>query len=334
MTLPAQTVSVPRPRGVPALLAALGLTMTATVGCSASAETEEAGDSTVRVALVDAAPPSLPLLAEKNGDFADQGIDVRISSHPSTRITSFAASLGWEYDIAWGTPADVIAAASQGHDITVVAGAYVDSEERQQGQMYAAGSGTVDSATDLRGKRLAVPSLSGTLFLAVLTSLNRAGVDVDDVRLVEMPFSAMRGELDADRVDAVATVQPYMGEVEAAGHRPLGDPFLSVDSPAVAGMWIAEREWVEKNPATVASFVAALNSADWWASSHEKEARAFLSSALEMPRGMTATAPLPDWDTSVSPEALTPWVEAVAASGQVHGTLPKAEDLVATPAQD
>lgn len=331
MTFPALTDSTHPPRRAPVLLAALGLTMTAAVGCSASAETEEAEDTTVRVALVDAAPPSLPLLAEKNGDFADQGLDVTISSQPSTRITSFATSLGWEYDIAWGTPADVIAAASQGHDITVIAGAYVDSDERQQGQMYAAEPGTVDSPTDLRGKRMAVPSLSGTLFLAVLTSLNRAGVDIDDVRLVEVPFSGMLSELDSGRVDAIATVQPYMGTVEAAGHRSLGDPFLSIDSPAVAGMWIAEREWAEENPETVSSFVAALNSADWWASSHEQEARAFLSSALKMPRRMAATAPLPDWDTSISPEALTPWIEAVASSGQVHGTLPKAEDLVSAP---
>ncbi|MFE0207150.1 ABC transporter substrate-binding protein [Streptomyces sp. NPDC058985] len=331
MTLPALTDSVHRPRGVPALLAALGLTMTAAVGCSASDETAEAEDSTVRVALVDAAPPSLPLLAEKNGDFTDQGIDVTIASLPSTRITSFATSLGWEYDIAWGTPADVIAAAAQGHDITVIAGAYVDSEKRQQGQMYAAESGTVDSPTDLRGRRMAVPSLSGTLFLAVLTSLNRAGVDIDDVQLVEVPFSGMLDELDSGRVDAVATVQPYMGAIETAGHRSLGDPFLSIDSPAVAGMWIAEREWAEKNPQTVSSFVAALNAADWWASSHEREARAFLSTELEMPRGTAATAPLPDWDTSISPQALKPWLEAVAASGQVHGTLPKAEDLVSAP---
>ncbi|MFD7769166.1 ABC transporter substrate-binding protein [Streptomyces sp. NPDC059787] len=334
MTFPAPTESVRRPRGVPALLAALGLTMTAAVGCSASTGTEEVDDSTVRVVLVDAAPPSLPLLAEKNGDFTAQGLDVSISSLPSTHITSFASSLGGEYDIAWGTPADVIAAASQGQDITVIAGAYVDSDERPQAQMYAAESGTVDSATDLSGKRLAVPSLSGTLFLAVLTSLNRAGVDIDGVRLVEVPFSDMLRTLDAGRVDAIATVQPYMNAVEAAGHRPLGDPFLSVDSPAVAGMWIADRAWAEKNPGTISSFVAALDSADWWASSHEREARAFLSSALGTPRQVAATAPLPDWDSSISPEALTPWIEAVASSGQVHGTLPKAEELVSVSEED
>ncbi|MFF1273080.1 ABC transporter substrate-binding protein [Streptomyces marokkonensis] len=334
MTFPAPTDSVLRPRGVTVLVTALGLTMTAAFGCSAPTGTAEADDSTVRVVLVDAAPPSLPLLAEKNGDFTAQGLDVSISSLPSTHITSFASSLGWEYDIAWGTPADVIAAAAQGHDITVVAGAYVDSHERPQAQMYAAEPGTVDSATDLSGKRLAVPSLSGTLFLAVLTSLNRAGVDIDGVQLVEVPFSDMLRKLDAGQVDAIATVQPYMNAVEAAGHRPLGDPFLSVDSPAVAGMWVADRAWAENNPGTISSFVAALNSADWWASSHEEETRAFLSSALEMPREAAAEAPLPDWDSSISPEALTPWIRAVASSGQVHGTLPKAEDLVPAPRKD
>ncbi|MFI5856263.1 ABC transporter substrate-binding protein [Streptomyces parvulus] len=328
MRLPAPNEPPYLPRGTTALLTALGLTMTAAVGCTAAAGPPETEDSSVRVALVEAAPPSLPLLAERNGDFADQGIDVTISQQPSTRITSFATSLGWEYDIAWGTPADVIAAAAQGHDIVVVAGAYVDSEEQMQAQMYAAGDGSVGSPTDLRGRRMAVPSLSGTLYLAVVTALNRAGVDVAEVNLVEVPFTDMLGELEAGRVDAVATVQPFMGPVEAAGNRPLGDPFLTIDSPAVAGMWIARRDWAEENPGTAASFVAALDSADWWAGSHEEEARAFLSDTLDLPKRMAATAPLPAWDTSISAEALRPWIEAVADSGQVHGTLPKAEDLL------
>ncbi|KOX24872.1 MULTISPECIES: ABC transporter substrate-binding protein [unclassified Streptomyces] len=333
MTFPAPTRPAHRPRGVTALLTVLTLTTATVAGCSASTGGGEAEDGTVRVALVDAAPPSLPLLAERNGDFADQGLDVEISSHPSTRIASFAASLGWEYDIAWGTPADVIASAWQGHDITVIAGSYTDRDDNQQGQMYAAESGAVGSATDLRGKRVAVPSLSGALFLAVLTSLKRAGVDTDDVRFVQMPFSSMLGELGSGGVDAVATVQPYMGAVEAAGHRPLGDPFLSIDSPVVAGVWIAKRTWAERNPRTISSFVAALNSADRWASSHEKDVRTFLSSALEVPR-RGAAASLPDWDTSVTPEALAPWIEAMASSGQVHGSLPEAEDLVWTPPEN
>lgn len=335
MTFPALPRPVLPPRGATALFTALGLSMTAVSGCSASSEAGEPDRDTVPVALVDAAPPSLPLLAEKNGDFADRGLDVKISALPSTRNTSFATSLNSKYDIAWGTPADVIGAAAQGHDITVIAGAYVDSKDHAQAQIYTAASGRVDSTADLKGKRMAVPSMSGTLlFLAVLTALKKRGVDIDDVHLVERPFSDMLSELDAGRVDAIATVQPYMSAVQAAGHTPLGDPFLSIDSPAVAGMWIADREWAEKNASTVSSFVAALDSAAWWASSHAKETRSFLAAELKIPRKAASTAPLPDWDSSISPEALTPWIKAVAASGQVYGTLPKATDLVSAPERD
>ncbi|MFI8426096.1 ABC transporter substrate-binding protein [Streptomyces sp. NPDC085479] len=334
MTLPAPPRPVHRPRGVTALLTVLALTTTTAVGCAAPSAGEKAEDGTVRVALVDAAPPSLPLLAEKNGDFGDQGLDVTITSHASTRIAAFAGSLGWKYDIAWVTPAEVIAYASLERDLTVIAGSYTDSVENQQAQMYAAKSGAIGSVTDLRGKRVAVPSLSGALFLAVLTSLKKAGVNTDDVRFVQMPFTSMSGDMGSGEVDAIATVQPYMGEVEAAGHRPLGDPFLAIDSPAIAGVWIAKRTWVERNPRTVSSFVAALNSADRWASSHEKDVRTFLSSVLEVPRAGTSVAPLPDWDTSVTPEALAPWIEAMEASGQVYGSLPKAEDLVWAPPEN
>ncbi|MER6346576.1 hypothetical protein ACWC10_16765 [Streptomyces sp. NPDC001595] len=147
-------------------------------------------------------------------------------------------------------------------------------------------------------------------------------MDTDEVRFVEVPFSDMLDGLDDAQVDAIATVQPYMGAVEAAGHTSLGDPFLAVDSPAVAGMWIADREWAQKNPGTIASFIAALNSADRWASAHTDGARTFLSSALRYLARAAQTAPLPNWDTSISPASLEPWIQALAGPGQVVGDLP------------
>ncbi|GAA3226429.1 hypothetical protein GCM10010468_54690 [Actinocorallia longicatena] len=284
----------------------------------------------MRIALIPAAPPSLPLIAEKNGGFTAQGLKVKISALPSTSITTFAPGLGRQYDIAWGTPADVIAASAQGHDITVIAGAYLDSTEHSQAQIFAAKAGRIASLAGLKGKRIATPSLSGTLYLSVLTSLKKAGVDAKDVTLVEVPFPTMLDQLNAGRVDAVATIQPFIGALKGAGHTALGDPFLSVASPAVAGMWIAGRSWAEKNPKKVASFVAALDAADTWVAAHDQEARTFLTTALKLPPQVMAVAPLPDWDSSISPEALTPWIDAVSASGQVNGTLPKPSDLVGT----
>ncbi|WP_436764250.1 ABC transporter substrate-binding protein [Streptosporangium sp. V21-05] len=314
-----------RPTRLTAL--ALALTMTMVAGCSPDGANS---DDAVRIALIPATPPSLPLIAEKNGDFTAQDLKVKISSLPSTSITTFAPALGRQYDIAWGTPADVIAASAQGHDITVIAGAYVDSDDRSQAQIFASKSSKVTSLAGLTGKRIATPSLSGTLYLAVLTSLKKTGVDVKDVTLVEVPFPNMLDQLNAGRVDAIATIQPFIGGVKAAGHAALGDPFLSVASPTVAGMWIADRQWADKNPKKVASFIAGLNAADTWVSSHDQEARSFLSAALKLPPQVMANVPLPDWDSSISSDALAPWIDAVAASGQVNGTLPKSADLVAT----
>ncbi|MDX6744179.1 ABC transporter substrate-binding protein [Actinocorallia sp. A-T 12471] len=310
------------------LALALALTATAASACSSSDDGKSEA-APVRIVINPAAPPALPLVAEKNGDFKKNGMDVKITILPSTSITTFAPGLGRTYDIAWGTPADVIAASAQGHDIKVIAAAYVDSEEHQQGQLFASKSAKITSLADLKGKRIATPSLSGTLYLSVQTALRKAGVEAKDVELVEVPFPNMLDQLNAGRVDAVATIEPFVGGFKAAGHTGLGDPFLSVASPAVTGMWIANQGWAQKNPEKVTGFVAALDAAETWAGANDKEARDFLASALKLPPQVMAASTLPDWESDITAENLNPWIDAVAASGQVNGTLPKATDLVA-----
>ncbi|MBW8487217.1 ABC transporter substrate-binding protein [Actinomadura parmotrematis] len=321
----------PRPaRRRPALAAALAaaLLTTAAGACSSGGG---GGDGALRIVINPATPPALPLIAEKNGDFTANGVKAKITTLPSTSITTFAPALGRQYDIAWGTPADVIAAKAKGHDIKVVAAAYADGRDHEQAQVFAAKKGGVTALSGLAGKRIATPSLSGTLYLSVLTALRKNGVDPKKATLVEVPFPNMLDQLNAGRVDAVATIQPFIGAVKAAGHTPLGDPFLSIATPAVAGMWIADRAWAEKNPARVASFVKSLDAADAWATAHPADARAFLAAALKLPPQVMAKVPLPDWQSAVTPEALKPWIDAVAAAGQVNGKLPAPADLILTP---
>ncbi|GAA3218739.1 hypothetical protein GCM10010468_42410 [Actinocorallia longicatena] len=309
------------------MAAALLLSITA-AACS-SGDTGESHDGPLRIVINSGAtPPILPLVAEKNGDFTRQGLQVKITALPSTSITTFAPALGRQYDIAWGTPADVIAAKAQGHDLTVIASAYVDSTEHSQAQIFAAKGRKITSFAGLGGKRIATPSLSGTLYLSVVTALRKAGIGTKAVTLVEVPFPNMLDQLNAGRVDAIATIQPFIGGTKAAGHTPLGDPFLSVASPAVTGMWTADRAWAAKNPDKVAKFVDGMDAADSWVASHDSEARAFLAATLKLPPQLIAGMPLPDWKSAITPDDLTPWIDAVEASGQVNGKLPKATDLV------
>ncbi|MFG1928657.1 ABC transporter substrate-binding protein [Cryptosporangium sp. NPDC048952] len=310
-----------------ALTITAGLAVTSLTACSSS--DDAASDGSVRLVINPAAPPALPLIAQKIGAFKDNNLTVTISTQPTTAITTFAPALGKRYDIAWGTPADVIAAAAKGQKIKAIAGAYQDTQESQQGQLFASKSSGIASLKDLKGKRVATPSLSGTLYLALRTSIAAQGIDPNDVTLVEVPFTNMLDQLNANRVDAIALIQPFIGRATAAGHTALGDPFLSVASPALAGMWIANTEWAAKNKKTIDSFTAALDSAKTWADGHQDEARKDIAEALDLPPQVMAGVPLPAWDTTITPQLLEPWIKAVNAAGQVNGKLPAASDLVA-----
>jgi NitT/TauT family transport system substrate-binding protein len=303
-------------------LVALALTLT---GCSSGSDTSAKADS-IRLVLVPATVSVVPYIAAEHGFFKKNGLDVKVTA--SQNLGTFAPSLGRQYDIAWGTPADVVAARAQGLGIEVIAGAYRDSSANQQAQIFSGADSGITDIAGLKGKRIATPTLAGTLYLSLLTSLERAGISPKDVKFVEVPFPNMLDQVKAGRVDAAAVVQPFVGAFRAAGQRALGDPFVGIDDPALAGMWIASSDWIKKNPDEAKAYQLALDQTVTWIGANETEARALIATLLKLPPAVAKSVPLPDWTSAVAPEDLDPWIEAVKQSGAVKGAMPKSADLV------
>lgn len=297
-------------------------------GCSSGDGNSSKADS-IKLVLVPATVSVVPYIAAEKGFFKKNGLDVKVSLNQN--LGTFAPSLGRQYDIAWGTPGDVIAARAQGLGIEVIAGAYRDTSKNQQAQIFSAAGGGITDIAGLKGKRIATPTLAGTLYLSLLTSLQKAGVSPKDVKFVEVPFPNMLDQLKAGRVDAAAVIQPFVGSFRAAGQTALGDPFVDIADPALAGMWTASSDWVKKNPKQVNAYRMALDETVTWIGANEDEARTLIARLLKLPAEVAKSVPLPDWTSSVAGSDLDPWIDAVSKSGAVDGEMPKSSDIVPNP---
>jgi NitT/TauT family transport system substrate-binding protein len=71
---------------------------------------------------------------------------------------------------------------------------------------------------DLRGKKIAVPNRFSNERLLIYRELNRAGMTVKDVNLLEMGPPDMPAALYSRAVDAIATGEPFLGETELDGY--------------------------------------------------------------------------------------------------------------------
>ena len=71
---------------------------------------------------------------------------------------------------------------------------------------------------DLRGKRVAVPNRYSNQRLLIFRALQKVGMTVDDIHLVEMPPPDMPAALYSKSVDAISSGEPFMGQTELDGY--------------------------------------------------------------------------------------------------------------------
>lgn len=309
-----------------ATVVAAVVTLGALAGCASAEEPGTSQSTSVRVALVPATVTAQVVIADDQGIFADHGLDVEITQSPN--LGTFVPALGSQYDIVYGTPADLILAASKGFDITLVSGAYDDSTENSQAAIIAGKDSGIDDVAGLEGKRIAVPTLAGTLAATLFGALQDAGLAKEDVTLVEVPFPNMLDQLNAGQVDAVLAVHPFVGGIAAQGHAVLLDPFLAVADPVLAGMWAVDGAWAEANPEVVEAFIAALDEADEWTAANPDDARQVIADSLGLPPEVAAKVLLPAYTTAITSDQLVPWIELLQRTSQLEGEGPDPADFV------
>ena len=71
---------------------------------------------------------------------------------------------------------------------------------------------------DLRGKTIAVPGRYANQRLIIYRELKKAGMTLDDVKIVEMPPPDMPAALQTRAVDAITSGEPFMGQAELDGY--------------------------------------------------------------------------------------------------------------------
>lgn len=213
------------------------------------------------------------------------------------------------------------------HLAAVVAAYDVQAQVHPGGDSRGHEHVVVRTVSDLRGKRVATPSIGATMHVSLLNWLSREGVDAGSVTAVETPFPTMADQLAAGRVDAVEAVEPFLGLLRRSGNRAIGSPILSVgEPPVVSVVWIASRGWAEDNRSVVARWNASLVEAERLIESDPQRAREILRKYTELPDEVARSARLPSYNAAMPPAELAarlrPWEGALERAGQFSGQVP------------
>jgi len=206
--------------------------------------------------IADVAPV---FIAIDQGFFADEGLTVSTEFAQGGAATIPALASG-DLDIGFGAYPSFFNAVSQDLPLKII------SEANRPAPLFAGLYSMPDSGIvaveDMAGKTIAVNTLNNVVQLAVQAQLEDAGMTLDDVTLVEIPFPDMPATLERGDVDVISVVEPF-GSIA----RNTLDATLVIDMFAgrmedfpVAGFFVTD-SFLADNPNTVAAFVRAFDKA-------------------------------------------------------------------------
>ncbi|MDR7419728.1 MAG: NrtA/SsuA/CpmA family ABC transporter substrate-binding protein [Armatimonadota bacterium] len=216
----------------------------------------------IRVGMVGAIDQLGIPVAQDRGFFEKWGLDVTIAPPFPTGVDLLNALQAGEIQMGQvGVP--MIGAVLRGMDL-VILGNYSGSSVRLGGDntmaLVARQGSNIRRIQDLRGKRVAV-SFGTISHLYILGILEKAGLTVNDVTLVNTPPGEMPVALRGAAVDAFATWDPFpviaLQEVPNAYEVVRGGGFIGF-----MGFIVALRGWAERNQDTAERFLAARAEAD------------------------------------------------------------------------
>jgi NitT/TauT family transport system substrate-binding protein len=151
-------------------------------------------------------------IAEQNGYFKEQGLDVKLT--PFDSAAKMVAPLGTgELDVAAGAPsAGFYNAVLRGVDVKIVADK--GSAPKNYGYLKLlvrsdlAKSGKVRSYKDLKGLKLAEPAQATSTSVTVDEALKRGGLTYDDIQHIYMGFPNHVSAFAGKSIDASMTTEP------------------------------------------------------------------------------------------------------------------------------
>ncbi|BCT74337.1 nitrate ABC transporter substrate-binding protein [Sinomonas cyclohexanicum] len=235
--------------------ASLGL-----AACGGDAQSAASGGTTKLKIAVAPIQFETAYIAQQQGFFAKQGLDVEIvrGADPAALLAQVVSG---DVNIAIGSWINVATSAAKGVPVKVIGGnGIVDPKADNSGVLVSKGS-SVKSLKDLAGKTIGVVGVKSGGDIPVLQALEAAGVDVNSVKEVAIPYAGMQAALERNTVDAVVPADAFYHQMISAGYASISNPVREFQANMPVTVWTTTQQWLAQNSATAKKFDDAMTAA-------------------------------------------------------------------------
>jgi len=277
------------------------------------------GPTTLAVQETAGVPSAFVAFGMSKGFFDKQGL--KIDLQPSQGgATAVPALVSGKIQVAGSNVVSLLIAASKGLPIQAVApgtSAHGTGQKDFGALMVKKGSDIRD-VRDLAGKSVAVNTLNNIAEVVVKASLEKAGVDPQQVKLREIDFPEMGAALSKGDVDAAFLIEPFVTTARGEGDRIIDYSYVTTEPKLQVGAYAVSRKFAQDNPDAIERYRAAVSQTATYLMGHQSEFRRFLSERAKTPPKLARTMELPTFTTSLNTASMQKTAQLVRRYGLVQ----------------
>lgn len=275
----------------------------------------------------------LAIFVAKEADlFAKHGLNVELQEAGGAgQITPAIA--GGTGDLGLSTATELLSAVQEGVPIAFATGTSVNTPANPRLFMVAGKSSGVTSPAGLAGKRVAVPSRGSFAEVGAAILLERQGVNPDGISWVEMPFPQMTDSLNAGRIDAAVAVVPFVGQMEAQGHKKVLN-FADLGERLIIVGLSARKDWAEKHKDELRAFKAALTEAAERIQNDRVFAKEVEAKYTGLPKEIVDRIPFGTYTAEVTAPEVQLWIDMLVQRKALRPGIKASDVIVSTSGGD
>lgn len=249
-------------------------------------------------------PPATDFLAayvaKEQNFFANHNIDATMLRIPAVNNIPSAIVSG-SVQIGMSTVPTLLQAVDGGLNMVLIAGAARHTKEQPFISLLARKDVKYTKPSDLIGKTVGVPGINSVIDVMLRKWLIDNKVPLDKVKMIDAPLPQLPNVLSSGSVDYVAIVEPLRTRIVATNTGTIAAEFFAEVNPDVlVSCWIADGDWVKKNPEVVKNFRTSIDEGLAFIRQHPDEAKTIEKKYIgyNSPR-------FPTFDNKARPQDLT-----------------------------
>lgn len=247
------------PRGGALAMACAGVLVLAACGGDGG---DGGGEGAEQLTVLHAPINYEPLyIAEKEGFFEEAGLDVEIRPG-GTAQDNLSQLSGGSADISTVSWDAAVTATAEGLPIKLVSGAGLISDEIDTSGVVVRKDSGITELSQLEGKTIAFNSLGSGGNVPAQQALSDAGVNLDGVEYVALPYASMRTALTNGQVDAIFPSDSFYNQVTSdEDNLVIANPSREYRGGLGITLWAGTGPWLEQNGETAEKFNEAMEKA-------------------------------------------------------------------------